>query len=697
MKFVIYSLLYIYLIFSPLTSTSQNPEWINLRAFQGTDITDDGENIWISGKSIIRFNKTTKEATLFDEVTNSMTRKIFADHNKNIWVTSDDALYKYNQENWTTYNKENFSIPLDKITCFVIDSNGNTWYSSENYLVKILDDDFEIINMKDYGVTNRIHCVIFDKNNTPWICCGDGFGKFVNDTVISYRLNWTDDQVTDLAIIDSNNILVATYWGLYRYMDQQYEAIIEYTTCNDIEMDYNGTYWIATNDGLYNYNGQNTMKHSSNDPKLFKKPITKLIIDGSDKWMLINNNLVKYDEKDWNIIEFPEFKLSGNVISDIKKDNDGYYWIATYDGVTVMKDGIWNSDSYFGSSLNYEYVNSIAIDNDNNKWLGCKDKFLMIDSFQVKSYSMPPSGEVSTFYLTFSDENGNIWIEQHIRPGEFEDYIYGIYQYINDELVDSKNFEGITIKGIINDIRGRIWFNTGEEIERYDGENWQSLDIGTTEIKPESVKKIAIVNDSVWVAASCGLYLYDGATWVKFTNEDLGISNPKFPLTASINDMAVNENTIWFTTIEGLVRFRDNRFNFYNDDNSPLMSFYTSKLFIDNYKNLWIGNHGITIYREGGVLLNTKENITKSPAISHCYPNPFSESTTIKYFLEKPAFVKLIIYNTLGQEVAFLKDEYQSEGEHQAQFKANDLPNSMYYYKLVIEDKIESGKMMLIK
>ena len=65
--------------------------------------------------------------------------------------------------------------------------------------------------------------------------------------------------------------------------------------------------------------------------------------------------------------------------------------------------------------------------------------------------------------------------------------------------------------------------------------------------------------------------------------------------------------------------------------------------------------------------------------------------------VDKPANVRINIYDNLGQEITTLIDEFQGDGEHQAQFNAENLPQGIYYYKIQIDNAFDCGKLLLIK
>ncbi|MEW5980693.1 MAG: T9SS type A sorting domain-containing protein, partial [Acidobacteriota bacterium] len=72
------------------------------------------------------------------------------------------------------------------------------------------------------------------------------------------------------------------------------------------------------------------------------------------------------------------------------------------------------------------------------------------------------------------------------------------------------------------------------------------------------------------------------------------------------------------------------------------------------------------------------------------YPNPFNPTTTLRFDLPAPGDVSLIIYNTLGQEVAELARGFTPAGMHSITWNASALASGVYYVRLNVAD--ENGK-----
>lgn len=91
---------------------------------------------------------------------------------------------------------------------------------------------------------------------------------------------------------------------------------------------------------------------------------------------------------------------------------------------------------------------------------------------------------------------------------------------------------------------------------------------------------------------------------------------------------------------------------------------------------------------------------SKQPAVFKLfnnYPNPFNPSTTISYHLSNPDFVRLQVYDVLGESVQILVDKNQTAGTYSVSFDAQGLANGVYYYSLKAGSKTQVRKMILLK
>ncbi len=77
------------------------------------------------------------------------------------------------------------------------------------------------------------------------------------------------------------------------------------------------------------------------------------------------------------------------------------------------------------------------------------------------------------------------------------------------------------------------------------------------------------------------------------------------------------------------------------------------------------------------------------------FPNPFNPGTTISYAITEPAHVKLIVFNSLGEEVQTLVNEYQYENVYSVSFDAGRLPSGLYFFKLLVNNRFVDMKKML--
>jgi hypothetical protein len=99
-------------------------------------------------------------------------------------------------------------------------------------------------------------------------------------------------------------------------------------------------------------------------------------------------------------------------------------------------------------------------------------------------------------------------------------------------------------------------------------------------------------------------------------------------------------------------------------------------------------------------IVNINQTSSENPEeflLNQNYPNPFNPGTVISYSLPKSSFVKLIVYDILGNEVASLVNEKQSVGTYEIGFDGSGLSSGVYFYVLTANGSSVSRKMTLLK
>ena len=117
---------------------------------------------------------------------------------------------------------------------------------------------------------------------------------------------------------------------------------------------------------------------------------------------------------------------------------------------------------------------------------------------------------------------------------------------------------------------------------------------------------------------------------------------------------------------------------------------------------VYFDNVGMNISTD---VLTTEEASSVTPkefAILGNYPNPFNPATTLRFDLDYTSKVNLTVYNILGNEIITLQNGELQAGRHAIQWNANNaygqkVPSGLYLYKVTSDNRILTGKMLLMK
>ncbi|WP_143773924.1 chondroitinase-B domain-containing protein [Niastella vici] len=113
-----------------------------------------------------------------------------------------------------------------------------------------------------------------------------------------------------------------------------------------------------------------------------------------------------------------------------------------------------------------------------------------------------------------------------------------------------------------------------------------------------------------------------------------------------------------------------------------------------NSVNAWNSYTEVKIQTSASVAARLMEETLTTKTGLNSSPNPFNNSNTITYTLEKEGKVQLSILDLMGRQVAVLVNGQQSAGNYRTPFNAHGLAAGVYWVKLVHNGKIVTKKIV---
>jgi hypothetical protein len=107
-----------------------------------------------------------------------------------------------------------------------------------------------------------------------------------------------------------------------------------------------------------------------------------------------------------------------------------------------------------------------------------------------------------------------------------------------------------------------------------------------------------------------------------------------------------------------------------------------------------INTYDAAFYLTG--ITGSDETITGYQLLAN-YPNPFNPETTIRYQVKNSGKVNLAVFNSLGQKVTELDNNYRTAGSYQLTWNAVNLASGIYYILLETPGNRAVQKALLMK
>ena len=328
--------------------------------------------------------------------------------------------------------------------------------------------------------------------------------------------------------------------------------------------------------------------------------------------------------------------LSSSKITCIEKDDKGFIWIGTddglnkYDGRTFTVYKRKNDDS---TSLFSNHILSLYSDSRQRLWVGTSRGLQYYDAstnvFLCETINQPVNITHTQCNYIFEDSKGNMWFSISelgalmYSPQTKESYPFQSSVTLSDERICSFN-----IKCITEDKTGNIWFGSQDwGISVYNPETgkFRNYNSGNSDLSSNAVFDIVPLENGDMLCGTIG----SGAGFYKSKEN-------KFVFTKGV---VVNDQQCTIDKLSAFCVFQTGRgtllagtegmgikeidpvtgilhnFPIFHEQKHKLGDSKIHFLFEDKNRNLWVGlhNNGVCVFRRNSIGLNTFRHIYDEP------------------------------------------------------------------------------------
>lgn len=423
------------------------------------------------------------------------------------------------------------------------------------------DNSGDSIFLPDALLSSSIAAITADEDNGIWIAYPDWRVSYY-DPNMDYFQHFSFQEFSDKshqtlisALAHSNGKLyigsVGSSFIEFDPVQDSYEVLFRgegMTSVREINVNQQDQLWIATGNGLINYNLTTKKYHRFTN------------------------------------IEADIRSLSTTATSCSFQDDDGIIWVGLFSaGINYaflnepFEHFLVGLNDYY--SLRWKDVSSVMHDRDGNLWIGYMGGLVEFHNyFEKEKYTIPISsltgfsGPGSIFSL-FQSSNGQIYAGSWSGGLQIFNESSGQFEPITGEKKTYLSiFEGVDIRDIEEDGSGRLWLAVhGKGVVVYDRkrnrlEKYRYSEEDSTTISNDWVFDICLSQDNtVWVATAWGLSrIYPRERTVKryYTSSDsLGLTDD---ITFLVEED--NQGNIWVGTDKGLNFYDRTRDIFYPFD-----------------------------------------------------------------------------------------------------------------------------------
>ena len=392
----------------------------------------------------------------------------------------------------------------------------------------------------------------------------------------------------------------------------------------DVKSDKKGFIWLASQIGLFRYDGYDfkVYLHNLNDPlSIPDNYVSSILVTREDQiWIATDKGVAKYlpASDSFQRIDLTHHTLPENpskVITKIAEGSDGNLWIGTWGLGLIHFDvaknevlKVYKFDESNDKSIGDNRIYSIVEDPKGYVWVGTRDGgltrlTLSTNSFIRYQFDSNDSKSLShnRVYSLLVDSKNKLWIGTRGGGLNLFDYETESFNHIKD----SNGKHDGHIMAILEDDKGNIWLGTdGEGLQRLNPESFQvdqyiNDESNTSSLSSNKVWSLTQGKQGlIWLSAfEKGISSFDPKDELfGFVNNNSG--NALNLTTGAVKDILIDsKDQLWIATTNGLNK-RDKEAKAFeqfikgSSNKNSLSNNDVKVIFEDSKKNVWIGTKG---------------------------------------------------------------------------------------------------------
>ena len=108
------------------------------------------------------------------------------------------------------------------------------------------------------------------------------------------------------------------------------------------------------------------------------------------------------------------------------------------------------------------------------------------------------------------------------------------------------------------------------------------------------------------------------------------------------------------------------------------------------------GAGSVWSYMEGGVANEQEPTLLAGTVLHPTYPNPMGRVATIRFDVPASTHVRLSVYDTLGREIAVLRDAHLAAGSYDNTWNAGSFADGVYFFRLSAGNVVRTSSVTRI-